>query len=545
MQPRIARKLEGKNMLRRMFVAALAAAGLAISAQSAIAATCSSLTSLTLPHASVTLAQSVPAGSFTAPNGQTFTNLPAFCRVAVVSMPSPDSHINLEVWMPERTATTAWNGRYQQEGNGGFAGAIPYGSLAGALTGLYATAGTDDGHVGGTADFAVGHHQQVIDFGFRALKETTDSAKAVIAAFYGSGPRFSYFVGCSDGGREALMEAQRFPEDFDGISAGAPANDWTHLFTGFVWNEQALFANPGSSIPPEKLPAIQRAALAQCDALDGITDGLLNDPRKCKFDPAVIQCSGAETNNCLTAAQVAAARKIYAGPRNPRTGTLIFPGYEAGAEAAPGGWSAWITGPFPLAGAPTIQAFFGNEFFGLMVHEDRAWDYKAMNFDYDVSFADNTRAGTINSTDLDLSRFRAHGGKLIQWHGWDDPAIAPRSSINYFENVVARSGNGDRALRETQAFFRLFLAPGVLHCGGGPGPNVFDTVTPLVKWVEQGAAPERITATKYNGDNPANGVAMTRPLCPFPQFAEHKGNGSTNAAENFVCKAQDQGGDDD
>jgi len=443
------------------------------------------------------------------------------------------------VWLPE----TTWNGRYQQAGNGGFAGAIPFASLAGALTAGYAAAGTDDGHTGGTATFAPGHHQQVIDFGFRALKETTDSAKAVIAAFYGSGPRRSYFVGCSDGGREALMEAQRFPEDFDGISAGAPANDWTHLFTGFIWNEQALFANPASTVPAAKLQAIQRAALAQCDALDGIRDGLLNDPRKCKFDPVVIQCTGADTNDCLTSAQVAAVRKIYTGPRNPRTGKLIFPGYEAGAEAAPGGWSAWITGPFPLAGAPTIQAFFGNQFFTYIVHEDPAWDYRQMNFDSDVSFADNTTAGTINSTDPDLSRFRAHGGKLIQWHGWDDPAIAARSSINYFQSVVARSGNGDRALREIQEFFRLFLAPGVLHCGGGPGPNVFDTVTPLVQWVEQGVAPERITATKFNGDNPANGVLITRPLCPFPQFAEHKGKGSTNDAANFVCKAQGADGD--
>ncbi|MGZ6123651.1 MAG: tannase/feruloyl esterase family alpha/beta hydrolase [Myxococcales bacterium] len=528
-------------MLRRtLLVIAPAVSAAALSAPPAIAATCSSLTALSLPHATVTLAQSVPAGSFTAPSGQTFTNLPAFCRVAVVSTPSPDSHIGIEVWLP----ASGWNGRYQQSGNGGFAGAVPFGSLAGALAAGYAAAGTDDGHTGGTATFAPGHHQQVIDFGFRALKETTDSAKAVIAAFYGSRPARSYFVGCSDGGREALMEAQRFPEDFDGISAGAPANDWTHLFTGFIWNEQALFANPASTVGAQKLPAIQAAALAQCDALDGIKDGLLNDPRRCRFDPAVIQCTGAETDNCLTAAQVAAVRKIYAGPRNPRTGQQIFPGYEAGAEAAAGGWSAWITGPFPLAGAPTIQAFFGNQFFTYIVYEDPAWDYRTMNFDFDVSFADNTTAGTINSTDPDLSRFRAHGGRLIQWHGWDDPAIAPRSSINYFQGVVARSGNGDRALRETQDFYRLFLAPGVLHCGGGPGPNVFDTVSPLVQWVEQGRAPERITATKYNGDDPTKGVAMTRPLCPFPQFAEHKGKGSTNDAANFVCRAHDDGDHD-
>ncbi len=523
---------------------AAAAAALALAARPAAAASCSSLTGVSLPHATVTLAQSVPAGSFTAPNGQVFNNLPAFCRVAVVSAPSPDSHIGIEIWLPAST----WNGRYEQSGNGGFAGAIPYSSLAGALAGGYAAAGTDDGHTGGTATFAPGHHQQVIDFGFRALKETTDSAKSMIAAFYdGARPSRSYFVGCSDGGREALMEAQRFPEDFDGISAGAPANDWTHLFTGFIWNEQALFPDPATQVLPiAKLPAIQRAALAQCDKLDGIEDGLLNDPRQCRFDPAVIQCAGAETNDCLTAAQVAAVRKVYAGPRNPRTGKLIFPGYEAGAEAAPGGWSAWITGSgTPILGAPSIQAFFGNQFFAYIVHEDPGLDYRTMNFDSDVSFADNTTAGTINSTDPDLSRFRARGGRLIQWHGWDDPAIAPRSSIGYFESVVARSGRGEHALRETQEFYRLFLAPGVLHCGGGPGPNVFDTVSPLVQWVEHGVAPERIVATKYVGDNPAKGVAMTRPLCPFPQFAELKGHGSTTDAASFVCRAHDGDGRDD
>ena len=501
------------------------------------AAPCTGLSGLALPHASVT-SQVVPAGSLTI-GSQVFSNLPAFCRVVGVSTPGPDSHIGFEVWMP----ADGWNQRYQQAGNGGYAGAIPFGSLATALKLGYAAAGTDDGHTGGTATFAPGHHEKVIDFGFRALKETTDNAKAIIAAFYGSGPARSYFVGCSDGGREALMEAQRFPEDFDGISAGAPANDWTHLFTGFIFNEQALFADPASKVGPEKLPAIQRAALAQCDLLDGIADGVLNDPRQCRFDPATIQCRGAETNDCLTGAQVTAVRKIYAGPRNPRTGGQIFPGYEAGAEAAPGGWSAWITGPLPIAGSPTIQAFFGNQFFTNIIYEDPAFDFTKLNFDYDVSFADNTTAGTINSTSADLSRFKAHGGKLLQWHGWDDPAIAPRSSINYFERVVAAqsSGEGDEALERTQSFFRLFLAPGVLHCGGGPGPNVFDTLTPLVRWVEQGTAPERIVATKFAGDNPAAKVLTTRPLCPFPQFAEYTGRGNTNDATNFVCREHGDG----
>ncbi len=512
-------------MNHRSLLACITAAALA---RPVSAATCESLSGLALPHTTITAAQSVPAGSFTPPGSAALPNLPAFCRVAGFSSPGPDSQIGFEVWMP----ASSWNHRYQQSGNGGFAGAIPYGSLASALRAGYATAGTDDGHVGGTATFAPGHHQKVVDFGFRALKETTDNAKAIIAAFYPSPVERSYFVGCSDGGREALMEAQRFPDDFDGIVAGAPANDWTHLFSGFIFNEQALFADPASTIPAAKLPAIQAAALAQCDDLDGVHDGLVNDPRRCRFDPAILQCRGAETDSCLTAAQVAAARKIYAGPVNPRTGAQIFPGYEAGAEAAPGGWSAWITGPFPLAGSPTIQSFFGNQFFTYIVYEDPAFDFRSFNLDRDVAFADYTTATTINSTSPDLSRFRAHGGKLLEWHGWDDPAIAPRSAIHYFDSVVAAQGT----LERTQEFFRLFLLPGVLHCGGGPGPNSFDFVTPLVNWVEQGTAPERVIATKYVGDNPANGVQMTRPICSFPDFAEYVGHGSTNDASNFICR---------
>jgi len=221
---------------------------------------------------------------------------------------------------------------------------------------------------------------------------------------------------------------------------------------------------------------------------------------------------------------VEAVRKIYSGPRNPRTGKVFFPGFEAGAEAAPGGWSAWITGPFPIAGAPTIQAFFGNQFFTYIVFEDPTFDFRSFNFDTDVAFADAATAGTINSTDPDLSRFRARGGKLLEWFGWDDPAIPPRSAINYFQSVVARSGQGEGALQQTQEFFRLFLAPGVLHCGGGPGPNAFEVLAPLVQWAERGDAPERITATKYIGDNPANGVAMTRPLCP-PEVRRVQGQG--------------------
>ena len=505
---------------------------------------CENLTGVSLPHATLTTAQFVPEGSFTPPGSATLTKLPAFCRVVGFATPNPRSHIGFEVWMP--ASGKVWNGRYQQVGNGGFAGVIPFASLAAALRAGYATAGTDDGHTGAMgsvldASWALTNHPAVVDFGFRALKETTDKAKAIIQAFYGSAATRSYFVGCSDGGREALMEAQRFPDDFDGIVAAAPANFWSHHFTGFIWNEQALLGD--GAITPAKLALIQSTALAKCDEIDGVKDGVITDPRECNFDPASLQCSGAD---CLTAAQVASVKKVLAGPRNPRTGERIYFGYEPGAAAVAGAWATWITGTGSGQGSDTVQALFGNGYFADMVFEDPAWDFRTLNFDADVAFADATTAGIFNSNSPDLGRFKARGGKLIQWHGFEDPAIAPRDSIRYYESVVATQSNSQNArdesgLSETQQFYRLFMAPGVLHCGGGPGPNSFDALGALVDWVEKGVAPERIQATKFNGDDPTKGVATTRPLCVYPAVATYKGRGDTNDASNFDCKGNRRG----
>jgi len=339
------------------------------------------------------------------------------------------------------------------------------------------------------------------------------------------------------------MEAQRFPEDFDGIVVAAPANFWSHHFAGFIFNEQAVLGN--GAIPPAKLSVIQSAALAKCDKLDGVEDGVMTDPRDCNFNPATVQCSGADSPNCLTAAQVEAVKKILSGPRS-RTGQQIYLGYEPGAAAVSGAWGAWITGTGSGKGNDTIQALFGNGYFANMVFEDPAWDFNTFNLDADTAFADATTAGIFNSNSPDLSRFKAHGGKLIHWHGWEDPAIAPRDSIRYYESVVTQQSNGANdqgasALHETQTFYRLFMAPGVLHCGGGPGPNTFDVLGPLVKWVEQGVAPDQILATKFNGDNPANGIAATRPLCLYPAVAEYKGKGDPSDASNFDCKDKKRG----
>ncbi|MCL5004934.1 MAG: tannase/feruloyl esterase family alpha/beta hydrolase [Acidobacteria bacterium] len=510
---------------------------------------CESLVSLRLRSTTLTLAKLQPAGPFTPPGARAKpVALPAFCRVAGVIKPTTDSAIHFEVWMP----VSGWNGRFQQEGNAGFAGAILYPLMAHALRQGYATASTDDGHTGGHPTWAINHPEKVIDFGYRAVHDTAEDSEAIIASFYNRSAFRSYFIGCSDGGREALMEAQRFPSDFDGIMAGAPANDWTHLFAGFVWNEQATLDNPSSYIPVSKLAILQVGALAACDALDGVKDGVIEDPRRCHFDPAELQCKGPDQSGCLTAAQVEAARKIYAGPRNPRTGRQIFPGYEPGAEAAQGDWSTWITGKTP---GKSYQIFFGNSFFADMVFQNSGWDFRTFNFDSDMRLADSKVGSILNSTNPDLAAFKAHGGKLIQYHGWADSAIAPLESINYYDRVIRTArGQSSRspqaALRATQDFYRLFMVPGMGHCGGGTGPTTFggafqvqapqvdakhDMIKALQQWVEHGVAPKEIIATKYVNNKPTKGIARTWLLCPYPQEAKWTGKGNPQDEANYVC----------
>lgn len=557
---------------KALALSTVSVAAMIVFATPSSAATCASLSGLTLPHATVTAAQSVTGGTFTPPGTTTpITGLPPFCRVAVTSTPTSDSLINLEVWIP---TDSSFNGKYEQLGCGGFCGSIGYSALATAIQRGYAGAATDDGsQAGGLGTFALGHPEKIIDFGYRALKETTDSAKAVIAAFAGHGPRRSYFAGCSDGGREALMEAQRFPDDFDGIIVGSPANAWTHLFSGFIWNEQALLDDPASYIPPALLPVVSKAALAQCAAEDGgiASDKFLNDPRDCRFDPAQVQCkAGQDPSTCLSAAQVTAVRKIYGGLHDPRTGRLIFPGYEPGTEANPLNWPLWIVGASRAgdlsnsqAQGQALQQFFGNGFFADFVFQNPNFDFHSFNFTSDVAIADDGVGRVINSTDPDLRPFMRHGGKIIHYVGWADSAIAPENSINYYNAVTDvvgdgaghRDRHGDRS-RDIDDFYRLFMVPGMAHCGGGDGPNVFgngadapvvdarhDLLKALNLWVEQGVAPEKIIATKYVNDSPASGVAFQRPLCPYPQVAHYNGTGATTNADNFTCVKDKQ--DDD
>ena len=525
-----------------------------VSARAAVAQQpCESLTRLTLPYTSITSSLIVAEGPFAGAAGpgrgsaQPIT-VPAHCEVKGVIRPSKDSEIKFAVWLPP---AAGWNGKYRQQGNGGWAGTIPYAALIDPLRRGYAVAATDDGHeaAGLGAAWAIGHPEKVIDFGYRSVHETSVQAKAIARAFYGREAGRSYFDGCSDGGREALMEAQRYPDDFSGILAGAPANNWSHLFTQFVWNEQAQLKTPGSSIPPAKLPAIQRAVLAACDRVDGISDGLIEDPRACRFDPAVLTCTGADGSDCLTAAQVDTLKKIYAGPKNPRTGEPIFPGQPPGTEAVQGGWAAWITPASPEA---SIQAGFGNSYYGHVVFEDPKWDFRSLDFDRHVALGDAKAGPVLNSTSPDLRSFRAAGGKLIQYHGWGDAAISALSSIDYYESVRAFLSKypdaRSEASRGSEEFYRLFMVPGMGHCGGGAGPNRFgnggvstsadpehDIFLALERWVEQGVAPDRVAGAGTAADDPSK--SLTRPLCVYPRVARYQGSGDPNAAASFACVA--------
>ncbi len=503
----------------------------------AMAADCEGLTKLSLPATTITTAQAVSSGTFTPPVGAAITRLPEFCRVAGVIKPSSDSHIQFEVWMPSQ----GWNGKFQGIGNGGFAGAISFGGLADAVRNGYAAASTDTGHqAGGTdADWALDHPERITDFGHRAIHEMTVKGKAVVESFYGSGPQRSYFSSCSNGGRQALMEAQRYPADYDGIIAGAPANYWTHLLATAITNLQATVGQ--SYIAATKLPAIQAAAREACDGQDGVMDGVLENPAACGFDPAVLLCKGAESDGCLSRPQVTALRKVYGGMRDGN-GKPIFPGYAPGGEAEQGGWGPWITGDAP---EKNLLFAFGTGFYRNMIFSDRTWDYKTFNVDRDVPVTLKKAAGTLNATDPDLSRFKARGGKLILYHGWSDAAIPGQNAVDYYQSVVKKMGPAESA-----DFVRLYMVPGMQHCGGGSGPNVFgqggvakgdartNIASALERWVEQGIAPEEIIATKYkSGSNSATEVERTRPLCVFPKVAKYKGSGSTDEAGNFECVA--------
>jgi Tannase and feruloyl esterase len=511
--------------------------------------TCESLSGLAVSGAKILSAETVAAGAFqepanvppwaAAPAGF-YKKLPAFCKVAVKATPSTDSDIQIEVWMPQ----SGWNGKFQGNGNGGFAGDISHFALAAAVTGGYATAATNTGHFADSTDasWALGYPEKVADFGHRGIHEMTRVAKTLISAYYGKDPQHSYFSSCSNGGRQALMEAQRYPEDYDGVLAGAPANFWTHLLTEAISNARALTLEEGSYIPSSKLPAIAHAVNAACDANDGVTDGVLNDPRQCHFDPSSMLCKNGDTNTCVTAAQATTLKKLYDGARDAQ-GRQIFPGYLPGAEDGNGGWAPWITG---MAPGKSLLFAFGVGYFSNIVYEKKDWSYRDANLDQILKDADEKTAAKLNANDADLSKFKARGGKLILYHGWNDPAISALNTVNYYESVVKKMGE-----KGTEAFARLYMVPGMQHCGGGPGATEFGAESAVLgpkdaehsvslaleQWVEKGIPPGTVIASKFEQGDPTKGPKMTRPLCAYPQMAKYKGSGDTNDAANFTCVA--------
>jgi feruloyl esterase len=491
---------------------------------------CESVKSLAVAGLTIASATSVPAGSFTLPGARTRNGggveVPDFCRVEGVIAPE----VRFELWMPAK-----WNRKFVVVGNGGLAGSITYAAMVAPLRQGYATSSTDTGHQGGSNDgsWALGHFERVVDFAHRSIHALAETDKVLIKAFYGNPAARSYFNGCSAGGMQAMQEAQRYPRDFDGIVAGDPANNWVHHYIGgHLW--AALAMTGDGYIPASKVPVIADAVNNACDALDGVKDGVLNDPRRCHFDPSALLCKQGDAPTCLTAAQVDAVKKLWTGVRDA-DGDQLYPGLEPGGEAGPGGWANWITGSEPGRGG---HSNLGIPFFKYVVFEDPNWDYRTFKFDAvngfdnDVDFADAKVGVMFNAMNPDLSAFRANGGKLIHYHGWSDPDITPLNSVNYYESVARlMGGGGNHGMRETREFYRLFMVPGMQHCRGGPGPSDFNMLEALDQWVDHGVAPDRIIAS-----HESNGVVdRTRPLCPYPMEAQWTGTGSTDKAENFVC----------
>jgi feruloyl esterase len=474
---------------------------------------CRGLNTVSLPDTKIIALRLIPPGPYTPSAGGAASSpaspviLPEYCLVAAVLRPSPDSYIEMELWLP----TEGWNGKFQAVGNGGFAGTISYSAMAEALREGYATASTDTGHIGGNAIFGVEHPEKVVDYAYRSVHEMTVKSKALIREFYGKQPRLSYWNGCSTGGRQGLMEAQRYPEDFDGIVAGAPANYHSRLHASDLAVAVPILENPESDIPPAKLKILNRAVMNACDDLDGVKDNILTDPHMCNFDPSILQCPGGDSLNCLTRPQLDAVKSIYA-PVKTASGEIIFPGKTMGSE------TGWMTFGSIRPSSVSIGTFH-------LAHRDMNWDWQTFDPDRDTALADE-KTGFINAIDPDLEAFKARGGKLLLYHGWNDTGIAPDNTVNYYSSVLSTMGSGQ------DNWLRLFMVPGMGHCSGGSGPDQAGYMSAMERWREAGAAPDRITAYRVTN----NRVDMTRPICPYPQVATYTGTGSTNDAANFVCR---------
>jgi len=431
--------------------------------------------------------------------------IPQHCRVKLTLKPSSDSNIYSELWMP----TDNWNGRLLIVGNGGFAGSIQgYGDMQVALRLGYATAATDTGHNasdGPNGMFALGHPEKIVDFAYRALHETTAESKRLIKTMYSRNVQMSYYKGCSTGGREGVMAAQRFPDDYDGIIAGALANRHIHMHTAGSARQIVLARNPDMAISPEKAQMVTEAVMNTCDTLH---EGFLNNPKQCTFDFSTLLCKGAESNECLTPAQLKAVDMFYGGLKN-RKGEVIFAGQTLGNPLTP------QRSPENVNVIDTVR---------IWAFQNASYDWRSFDLDRDMPIIDQ-KIGFVDATDPDLKKFKAHGGKLLLYAGWADTTITPVNTVEYYESVVKKMGAS-----ETKDFTRLFMVPGMAHCRGGDGPDTFDTIGTMEKWREKGQTPVTIAATNRSS-------GLSRPLCAYPQYAKYKGNGDLKDAANWSCVA--------
>jgi len=483
-------------------------------------APCEALKTLSLPNTTITASEFVPAAAApAAARGGRGGGppLPAHCRVTAVLAASSDSHIEMELRMPAE----GWNGKFLAVGNGGWAGNIETGAVSAGLARGYAAASNDTGHKSSSSpggSFVVGHPEKVIDFGYRSMHEMAVQSKAIIRAFYNRAPSLSYYQGCSTGGRQGLMEAQRYPEDFDAIIAGAPVYNQIHLNESQVSLQVEMLKNPARLVPAAKVTLFNNAVLGMCDEKDGVKDGIVSDPRTCKFDPATLLCKSGDAADCFTTAQVDSAKKAYA-PVTTKSGELVYPGHSPGFEF---GWRIPTT-------AAAMNPLFADmpRYLG---RQDANFDLMSFDLDTDLALAMKNGA-VIESSDPNLAKFKARGGKLLLYHGWADPGPAPENSINYY-NAVTKTLGGSKQ----DDWMRLFLMPGMGHCSGGVGPDQADFLGAMEMWKEKGAAPNEIVATRTGGGR-SGLTPMTRPLCPFPQLAKYSGSGSADDAKNFACSA--------
>lgn len=480
---------------------------------------CGDLFNVRLNDTVINTAELVEAGSLEV-GGAEF-QVPDMCRVAGTISPA----INFEVWLP---LGDDWNGRFQEVGGGGLAGNISYSAMVLAVNDGYVTSSTDTGHVSSDLSWTR-DSGRVEDYGYRAIHETAVQSKAILSAYYGRIQDYAYFNGCSTGGRQGLMEAQRYPDDFDGIVSGAPVNNFTHLHIGQLWMVHSTLKVPGAKLSPSDFSMVMDAVLESCDAIDGVEDGFLTNPKACKFDPSVLQCNRENSDSCLAAEQITALEMIYQGAVNPRTGDQIYPGLELGGEGAQPGNAGWsmIMGDGPF--------FMDTAVLGGMGFETDDFQWRDFDFDGDVATINAKLFGVLNAINPDLRDFENKGGKLLMYHGWNDPGVMPQQTIDYYNSVIAyrekAMGSLDAYL-ETAEYARLFMMPGMGHCRGGAGPDEVDFMSAIVDWVENDDAPEKLISSKtIEGKE-----TMSRPICPVPEMAVYDGRGDTNKASNFDCR---------